>query len=59
MATLGVLVGVGYVSGKGQGRIFTDLDNSKFLFFLPNNSDERIYCSRSQVRFRRPPKKAQ
>lgn len=53
MAMLGEMLGRGYVSGLGVGRIFQDLDNPKMLFFYPDKSDNRRYISRDRAQFRR------
>jgi hypothetical protein len=56
MAMRGQFLGVGFVTGIGQGRIFQDLDDTKSLFFIKNGSGQEFYLARSRVRFRKTKK---
>lgn len=52
MAMRGEMLGRGCVNGRGQGRVFHNLDSTTSLLFLPDKgSDQTILVQRSQVRF--------
>lgn len=52
MAMRGPCIGQGYVEGHGTGKVFTDLDNTSMLFFVPDKGGDERYVSRGRVQFR-------
>lgn len=57
MAMRGEYIGFGYVKGRGNVRIYQDLDNPAFLFVRNVKSDSQAYVARERVEFRKEPKK--
>ena len=49
MASKGIYIFDGYIKGRGMVRVFTDLDNSQFVFAESMKKDIQWYILRSKV----------